>query len=658
LQEPIAAAIASAGYAELREGYWLIYDFGGGTFDVSLVRSRSGRLQVLDHDGDNHLGGKDFDRLLARRAADFIRAQGKLGDFRRSDSTLAAAFEKLRVEGERVRIALSSVETEPFHVDVARAGEAPVSVDFKITRTELESLIRPIISRTVGICKQVLDRSGVSPAELKRLVLVGGPTLTPCLPAIIESDLGVEVKHFVDPSKAVAIGAAIYASTQRIPAGMRPTAESCGPSLDLSYEPMTNDPRPLVAGELKGLTAGSWEVRISANTGDFVSGPIALRGVSFATRVQLRPNSLNAFEIAVFNKGAAVPELGGKFSIIHGTTIAKPVLSQSVGVILADNTVRWYLRKGVNLAARQTVSHTTTIPLRRGQSGYAVNVPLIQGENENGDRNTLIGVIQIRPENLSQDLPAGSEVIVTLSVDEHSTTSAEAYVPVLDQTFRQIVKFGLETRSAEAINDGVKSQRERLAELQKMADSLGDSEGAIDDRVRLIEELLEDGGSDERNQAGQLLQKVTGLIDSLELKDKEANLTQQFVASSDQVRQLLDHNDAKRGRQHAALCVEFQSAIDRADLRLAETKFKAVQNLEYSLLREHPGYWRALFEYLCKEVLKTPRASEARVSIDEGKAAINKNDNQGVIQACFALIRLLPPSQQNKIPDSILSNVA
>jgi molecular chaperone DnaK len=367
---------------------------------------------------------------------------------------------------------------------------------------------------------------------------------------------------------------------------------------------------------------------------------------------------LNAFEIAVFNKGAAVPELGGKFSIIHGTTIAKPVLSQSVGVILADNTVRWYLRKGVNLAARQTVSHTTTIPLRRGQSGYAVNVPLIQGENENGDRNTLIGVIQIRPENLSQDLPAGSEVIVTLSVDEHSTTSAEAYVPVLDQTFRQIVKFGLETRSAEAINDGVKSQRERLAELQKMADSLGDSEGAIDDRVRLIEELLEDGGSDERNQAGQLLQKVTGLIDSLELKDKEANLTQQFVASSDQVRQLLDHNDAKRGRQHAALCVEFQSAIDRADLRLAETKFKAVQNLEYSLLREHPGYWRALFEYLCKEVLKTPRASEARVSIDEGKAAINKNDNQGVIQACFALIRLLPPSQQNKIPDSILSNVA
>jgi hypothetical protein len=144
--------------------------------------------------------------------------------------------------------------------------------------------------------------------------------------------------------------------------------------------------------------AGFLDVRISAETGDFASGPIGLRAGSFATHIQLRPNSLNAFELAVFKNGAAIPEAGGKFSIIHGTTIAKPVLSQSVGVVLAGNTVRWCLRKGVNLAARQTVCHTTTVPLRRGQSGYAVNVPLIQGENENGDRNTLIGVIQIHPE--------------------------------------------------------------------------------------------------------------------------------------------------------------------------------------------------------------------------------------------------------------------
>ncbi len=76
LQEPIAAAIAHSGSGFTREGHWLVYDFGGGTFDVSLVRSRAGRLQVLDHDGDNHLGGKDFNRVLARWAAERVREEG------------------------------------------------------------------------------------------------------------------------------------------------------------------------------------------------------------------------------------------------------------------------------------------------------------------------------------------------------------------------------------------------------------------------------------------------------------------------------------------------------------------------------------------------------------------------------------------------------
>ena len=85
LQEPIAAAIAHSGSGFTREGHWLVYDFGGGTFDVSLVRSRAGRLQVLDHDGDNHLGGKDFNRVLARWAAERVREDGLLGEFRRTD---------------------------------------------------------------------------------------------------------------------------------------------------------------------------------------------------------------------------------------------------------------------------------------------------------------------------------------------------------------------------------------------------------------------------------------------------------------------------------------------------------------------------------------------------------------------------------------------
>jgi molecular chaperone DnaK len=662
LQEPIAAAIASVGSADLREGYWLIYDLGGGTFDVSLVRSRDGRLQVLDHDGDNHLGGKDFDRVLARRAAETVRAMPGLEAFRRTDPKLAPAFERLRAEAERVRVALSEVEEEEFHVErVAEDGGGNwVDVRFRLGREELEALLRPTISRTTLLCQQMLKRNDLSAAALKRLVLVGGPTLTPCLPRVIEADLGLEARHYVDPSQAVAIGAAIYASTQRIPAEIRRTssARRAALELELTYEPMTNNPRPLVVGKVLGDRApGTWRVQIQAVEGGFVSEPAPVRDDgAFVAKLQLLPEALNVFEVKLSRDGAEVTLEGSRFSIIHGTTIAKPLLSQSVGVVLADNSVRWYLRKGAVLPTKQTVSHATTISLRRGQSGNAVHVPLIQGENERGDRNTVIGVLEIRAENLLRDLPIGSEVIVTLTVDEHSTTSAEAYVPLLDQTFREVVKFGIETRSSGEIRQGVEGQRARLAQLEKMADELKDAQGGdVDGRVSLIEELLEEGGADELNQADQMLQKVTGLIDSLEVKGKENNLTQQFGETAEAVKRLLTRGDTQRANQLKALAAEFGGAMERADHRLAEAKYKAARSLEWSLLQERPEFWRAWFDHLCAAVLKTENAAQARVTIDQGRAA--HNNIRALVQACIDLTRLLPNEQQAAIPDVIRSHV-
>ena len=124
LQEPIAAAIAHAGCGFAREGHWLVYDLGGGTFDVSLVRSRAGRLQVIDHDGDNHLGGKDFNRVLARWAAERVRSEGRLGELRRTDPAMAPAFVRLAAEAERVRISLSDQEQATFDVPELAAVEA------------------------------------------------------------------------------------------------------------------------------------------------------------------------------------------------------------------------------------------------------------------------------------------------------------------------------------------------------------------------------------------------------------------------------------------------------------------------------------------------------------------------------------------------------
>jgi hypothetical protein len=95
--------------------------------------------------------------------------------------------------------------------------------------------------------------------------------------------------------------------------------------------------------------------------------------------------------------------------------------------------------------------------------------------------------------------------------------------------------------------------------------------------------------------------------------------------------------------------------MERADYRLAESKWKAAKSLEWSLLQEHPDFWRAWFNHLCEAVLKTENAAQARVPIDQGKAA--NNNIQALAQACIDLTRLLPSEQQSALPDVIRSHV-
>src|SRR5262249_49107988 len=168
LQEPIAAAIAHSGTGEVRDGSWLVYDLGGGTFDVSLVRCKDGRLQVIDHDGDNHLGGRDFDRAIARKATELIREGGKLGEFKRTDPANEDAFARIKVEAERVRLALSTVE--PAHFSIPELGRG-ATVAFDLDRAGLEVLLEPLVARTTALCGKLLKRNRIDASELSGLVM-------------------------------------------------------------------------------------------------------------------------------------------------------------------------------------------------------------------------------------------------------------------------------------------------------------------------------------------------------------------------------------------------------------------------------------------------------------------------------------------------------
>jgi molecular chaperone DnaK (HSP70) len=180
-----------------------VYDLGGGTFDISILKLHDGIFEVISTNGDTHLGGDDIDNLLITIALDDIR--GDLGlDLRRTGETVA----RIRKAVIEAKIALSLEASTKL--DVALPGGKRYQRG--ITREMFEGLIQPIIQRTVGPCKQALKDAGLSPAQIDEVVLVGGSTRIPKLRQLVEELFGRVPHTDLNPDEVVALGAAVQAN--------------------------------------------------------------------------------------------------------------------------------------------------------------------------------------------------------------------------------------------------------------------------------------------------------------------------------------------------------------------------------------------------------------------------------------------------------------
>ncbi|MFN0251972.1 MAG: Hsp70 family protein [Kofleriaceae bacterium] len=660
LQEPIAAAIAHSGSGTVREGSWLVYDLGGGTFDVSLVRCKDGRLQVIDHDGDNHLGGRDFDRAIARKAIDQIREGGKHGDFKRTDPKHTDAFARIKVESERVRIALSTDENAHFQVP---------ETSFDLNREGLDDLLMPLIQRTTQLCQKLLKRNRIDAKELSGLVMVGGPTLTPCVSRQIHFDVGVEAKHYVDPMTIVARGAALFASTQRLPVTIRKKRAGAAIELHLEYEPMTTDPTPLVVGKVTSPVPPPPGLKIQVQGAPLAS--VQPNG-AFAIDLRLQPNQLNAFALQAFDgAGNPLATEPDSIKILHGFSIAKPPLSQSVGIMLANNNVHWYLKKGVVLPARQTVTHQTTKSIKRGQSGEAIHVPLVQGESARADRNKVIGVLHIHADKIGRDLPEGSTVEVTLAVDESAQTVGRAYVPALDQWFEEVVRFDLETKPADDVAKGLAEQKDRLKALEALADDLDASvansgswireEEEKDhhtDRIKEVEALLEEGDRDSIDLADQMVRMMSQDIDATEDGGRKTRLTNELEDVRGRATEVIEADgEPADKRQLAVLLAEADKALQRGDLDLVEKKIDDLRTLNLTVMTRQPWFWEGYLSYLLKEAEKLGVLDLTRKQFERGAQAIQRQDHHEIPNICREIVQMFPAEQRERVGSMIRSDV-
>ena len=204
LNEPTAAALAY-GLNKKKDERIIVYDFGGGTFDISILEVSADTIEVKATGGDTHLGGEDFDqKVMDWIIEQFHKDQGI------DLSKDPLALQRLKEAGEKAKIELSTaLETEINLPFITSGAEGPKHLYYKMTRAQLENLVREYIDKSLALVKQTLQEAKFSPKDIDEIVLVGGQTRMPAMQEAVKALFGKEPNRSINPDEVVALGAAI-----------------------------------------------------------------------------------------------------------------------------------------------------------------------------------------------------------------------------------------------------------------------------------------------------------------------------------------------------------------------------------------------------------------------------------------------------------------
>ena len=206
VNEPTAASLAY-GIDKTDDHTIMVYDLGGGTFDVSILDVGDGVFEVKATNGDTHLGGDDFDKkIMDWMVAEFKKAEGI------DLSTDKMAMQRLREAAEKAKIELSGVMTTNINLPFITAGaDGPKHLDMDLTRAQFDAMTADLVERTMGPVRQAMSDAGLSKSDISKVILVGGSSRIPAVQAAIKNFMGKEPYKGVNPDECVAVGAAIQA---------------------------------------------------------------------------------------------------------------------------------------------------------------------------------------------------------------------------------------------------------------------------------------------------------------------------------------------------------------------------------------------------------------------------------------------------------------
>jgi len=584
-----------------------------------------------------------------------------LTDFTRGNKKWKRAFAKLKRAAEIAKIDLSrndraTLEACRFEDD---SGEE-IEFECELTRDEVVNVAEPFILRSVEISKRVLKEQKLGKEAIEKVILVGGPTLAPYFREILAAKLGIPLDPNVDPLTVVASGAAVFAGTQRLNARVAAPAAIGEYQLELakSFKPVGLDSAPMVGGKVSGASAQDFTgftLELVNSKTQWRSGKVSLRpdGV-FVANLHAEKGERNTFSIELSDPSGRKQRIKPDtltYTIMVGGDVEQPLIN-SMGIALGNNEYHMLFEKGRGLPLKATMDYRTMFPVRHGRTEDVCRIVVVEGEYEKADRNRFNGAFEIRGDMIRRDLPAGSEVEVTLKMDESRILTVAAYVPLLDEQFDWKVEMQRHQPNPDQLTKDYEAEMKRFREVKSKAAATGGETAE-----RLVEEveaspLAQDVKETLAAAKADPTAALKGEKRLLELKLKldEAADALEWPALVAESRDWLgylekvaeQHGNTQQKQKADGLAAEVEEIIRNHKPDRLRKKIEQIARLYHEIVMAQPGWWVYQFQKTEEQQEEMSDQAKAGRLLGQGRDCLAKNNAAGLQNVVRQLWDLLP----------------
>lgn len=676
LQEPIAASLAYANKRkekELGNGQWLVYDLGGGTFDVALIKIKDGEMKVLDHEGDNFLGGANFDNLIVEKLIiPFLNKSYKFSnledELKSASGKRNALYFRLLHLSESSKITLSAKTSAEIELrDFSDDNDEEIDTSLEITRSEFESLIKDAVDKTIEMIKKILVRNSLKSSDIQFTLMVGGSTYSPYVRKRVEEILQIPINCNIDPTTAIAIGAAYYAGTKEktfeqeksiISTNGIYVRANCPPASKFEDETLT----VRIEGNIEGLF-----YRVTREDKGFDSGLKKLTP-RVSEDIPLVKDSYNFFKFTVYDGQNNIIDTGteligvaqGKY-IVVGQPLSNDICIEKDSdpeMDFEETKLCIYFQKNTILPQKRTLPHTLTKTVMKG-SDEKIIINVLEGSQYNlPTSNQIIGYLEISGNKVSRDIVKGAEIEITLEMSESRELKVTVYIPMTDQQFTEVFSFSKRHLPVTKLKDEVlflsKKLETEIAESVKRedyetADELNQLKKKIDELVVNSNQLTDDDVTDKKFQFEDDKRQISQKIE-IATKDKRINLLRiKYHEDKDWCKKLVDENgndhDRKIFSDIAAREISFLNSM--TPVKITEA-IEELIDLGASILWRTPSFLEGRFRKLTEKPQLFNDQEQAKILYEAGSIAITNKNYDRLREINWGLIALLPKNSQQE----------